>query len=166
MAAERAASLVFQYLLAAYHEPNNLEARAKMSEASVTAGMAFNLTQTAAAHACSYPLTQEFNVPHGEACAFTLPIFWKLNSKGPEAERLQALVKLGFKDAEDLANRIDEMKKEMGMCLTLEDTGVHTTEDLELLVANSFAPNIKNNPVDITPDSLKAIYQSLSVIYQ
>lgn len=167
LAAERAASLVFQYLLTAYHEPNNLEARAKMSEASVTAGMAFNLTQTAAAHACSYPLTQEFNVPHGEACAFTLPAFWKLNSKGSEAERLQAFSKrLGFKDAEDLANRIDEMKKEMGMCLTLEDAGVHTAEDLELLVANSFAPNMNNNPVDITPDSLKAIYQSLSVIFQ
>ncbi|USK71204.1 iron-containing alcohol dehydrogenase family protein [Peribacillus asahii] len=163
LAAERAASLVFEYLLTAYHEPDNLEARAKMSEASVTAGMAFNLTQTAAAHACSYPLTQDFDIPHGEACAFTLPSFWKLNSQsGPEAERLHAFSqRLGFKDAEELADRIDEMKKEMGLRTTLEEVGVKTEDDLDHLVANSFAPNMMNNPVTITKESLKALYSQL-----
>jgi len=163
LAAERAASLVFEYLLTAYHEPDNLEARAKMSEASVTAGMAFNLTQTAAAHACSYPLTQDFDIPHGEACAFTLPSFWKLNSQsGPEAERLHAFSqRLGFKDAEELADRIDEMKKEMGLRTTLEEVGVKTEDDLDHLVANSFAPNMMNNPVTITKESLKALYSGL-----
>jgi len=163
LAAERAASLVFEYLLTAYHEPDNLEARAKMSEASVTAGMAFNLTQTAAAHACSYPLTQDFDIPHGEACAFTLPSFWKLNSQsGPEAERLHAFSqRLGFKDAEELADRIDEMKKEMGLRTTLEEIGVKTEADLDQLVANSFAPNMANNPVTVTKESLKALYSEL-----
>ncbi|MFB5282507.1 iron-containing alcohol dehydrogenase family protein [Peribacillus sp. Hz7] len=163
LAAERAASLVFEYLLTAYHEPDNLEARAKMSEASVTAGMAFNLTQTAAAHACSYPLTQDFDIPHGEACAFTLPSFWKLNSQsGPEAERLHAFSqRLGFKDAEELADRIDEMKKEMGLRTTLEEVGVKTEDDLDHLVTNSFAPNMMNNPVTITKESLKALYSGL-----
>ncbi|AZV41766.1 alcohol dehydrogenase [Peribacillus asahii] len=163
LAAERAASLVFEHLLTAYHEPDNLEARAKMSEASVTAGMAFNLTQTAAAHACSYPLTQDFDIPHGEACAFTLPSFWKLNSQsGPEAERLHAFSqRLGFKDAEELADRIDEMKKEMGLRTTLEEVGVKTEDDLDHLVANSFAPNMMNNPVMITKESLKALYSGL-----
>ncbi|USK86107.1 iron-containing alcohol dehydrogenase family protein [Peribacillus asahii] len=163
LAAERAASLVFEHLLTAYHEPDNLEARAKMSEASVTAGMAFNLTQTAAAHACSYPLTQDFDIPHGEACAFTLPSFWKLNSQsGPEAERLHAFSqRLGFKDAEELADRIDEMKKEMGLRTTLEEVGVKTEDDLDHLVANSFAPNMMNNPVTITKESLKALYSEL-----
>ncbi|MEH6949313.1 iron-containing alcohol dehydrogenase family protein [Bacillus sp. JJ634] len=163
LAAERAASLVFKHLLTAYHEPDNLEARAKMSEASVTAGMAFNLTQTAAAHACSYPLTQDFDIPHGEACAFTLPSFWKLNSQsGPEAERLHAFSqRLGFKDAEELADRIDEMKKEMGLRTTLEEVGVKTEDDLDHLVANSFAPNMMNNPVTITKESLKALYSGL-----
>jgi len=163
LAAERAASLVFEYLLTAYHEPDNLEARAKMSEASVTAGMAFNLTQTAAAHACSYPLTQDFDIPHGEACAFTLPSFWKLNSQsGPEAERLHAFSqRLGFKDAEELADRIDEMKREMGLRTTLEEVGVKTEDDLNHLVANSFAPNMTNNPVTITKESLKTLYSGL-----
>ncbi|WP_258921063.1 iron-containing alcohol dehydrogenase family protein [Heyndrickxia coagulans] len=164
MAAEHAASLAFQYLLKAYHEPDNLEARAKMSEASVTAGLAFNMTQTAAAHACSYPLTQDFGVVHGEACAFTLPSFWRLNSEeGPEAERLQTFSRrLGFKDAEALAGCIDEMKKEMGMIMTLEEAGVATGEDLDSLVAGSFAPNMLNNPVKMTKEKLKKLYSRLS----
>ncbi|EST10970.1 iron-containing alcohol dehydrogenase family protein [Sporolactobacillus laevolacticus] len=163
LAAERAASLVFRYLLIAYQEPDNKEARSKMSEASVTAGLAFNLTQTAAAHACSYPLTQDYGIPHGEACAFTLPSFWRINStEGPEAERLQAFSKrLGFNDAFALADRIDQMKRVMQLRSTLEEAGIHADE-LDQLVSKSFAPNMNNNPVKITEERLKAIYHDLS----
>lgn len=163
LAAEHAAKLVFQYLLKAYNEPNNIEARAKMSEASVTAGMAFNLTQTAAAHACSYPLTQNFGIPHGEACAVTLAAFWRLNSADAEAgERLQQFSKrLGFANANALADEIDRMKKAMGLRMTMADVGVTSEALLDELVANSFAPNMQNNPVAITPENLKELYRSL-----
>ncbi|MCO7124323.1 iron-containing alcohol dehydrogenase family protein [Sporolactobacillus shoreicorticis] len=163
LAAERAARLVFDYLLTAYHEPGNKEARAKMSEASVTAGLAFGITQTAAAHACSYPLTQDYRIPHGDACAFTLPSFWRLNSsEGTEVERLQAFSKrLGFKDSAALADRMDAMKKEMQLHTTLEEAGV-TSTDLDDLVGKSFAPNMNNNPVEITKERLKTLYQNLS----
>lgn len=164
LAAEHAAKLVFKYLLTAYREPHNIEARAKMSEASVTAGMAFNLTQTAAAHACSYPLTQNFGIPHGEACAFTLAAFWRINSEDLVAgERLEAFSqRLGFENAHVLANEIDVLKKEMGLRMTLEEVGVNSEKLLDELVANSFAPNMQNNPVVITPEYLKTIYKSLS----
>ncbi|GGL56124.1 iron-containing alcohol dehydrogenase family protein [Sporolactobacillus putidus] len=163
MAAERAASLVFHYLLKAYHEPGNREAREKMSEASVTAGLAFNLTQTAAAHACSYPLTQDYGIPHGEACAFTLPSFWKLNSRlGPESDRLNGFSRrLGFEDSDRLADRIDEMKKEMGLRTTLEKVGILSETGLDELVSRSFAPNMKNNPVEMTESGLKEMYRQL-----
>lgn len=162
IAAERAASLVFAHLLTAYHEPDNIEARSKMSEASTTAGLAFSLTQTAAAHACSYPLTQDFGIPHGEACAFTLPSFWRINSEGPESERLNAFSKrLGFTDSNGLADRMDQMKKEMGLRMTLEEAGVKTEAELDKLVSDSFSPNIKNNPVEMTADSVKSMYRQL-----
>jgi alcohol dehydrogenase len=163
LAAQRAASLVFQFLLRAYHQPDDAKAREQMSLASVTAGLAFGLTSTAAAHACSYPLTQDYGLPHGEACAFTLPAFWRLNSRrGPESGRLQALSRrLGFKDSDDLADRIDQMKKEMGMRTTLEEVGIRSDEQLDRLVAKSFAPNMDNNPIKITRESLKTLYQDL-----
>ncbi len=54
----RAAGLAFEYLERAYHRGGADEAaRAKMCEASVIAGLAFALPKTAAAHACSFPLT-------------------------------------------------------------------------------------------------------------
>lgn len=165
MMAEKAAQLVFDHLLTAFHEPNNLEARSNMSFASVTAGLAFNLTQTAAAHACSYPLTQDYNIPHGEACAFTLAAFWRLNSQSDDEkvrERLQSFSqRLGFTNADDLANRINEMKKEMGFRMTLEDVGVTSEKQLDQLVKKSFAPNMLNNPVEMDPSSLKQLYESL-----
>ncbi|KGR92261.1 alcohol dehydrogenase [Ureibacillus massiliensis 4400831 = CIP 108448 = CCUG 49529] len=166
MAAEKAAKLVFENLLTAYKDPNNIEARVNMSLASVTAGFAFNLTQTAAAHACSYPLTQDFGITHGEACAFTLAAFWRLNSQSDDpyvSTRLQDFSKrCGFEDGNVLADFIDFMKKEMDLCMTLEDAGVTSEELLDNLVANSFAPNMQNNPIEMTPSSLKVFYQSLS----
>lgn len=165
MAAEKAAKLVFENLLTVYKEPYNVEARVNMSLASVTAGLAFNLTQTAAAHACSYPLTQDFGITHGEACAFTLAAFWRLNSRSDDEyvrNRLQQFSEnCGFKDANALADFIDYMKQEMGLCMVLEDVGVTSEELLDELVSNSFAPNMQNNPVDITPSLLKEFYQSL-----
>ncbi len=93
----------------------------------------------------------------------TLPSFWKLNSQlESESERLNAFSqRLGFKNAEALADRIDEMKKEMGLKMTLENAGVKTEEDLDKLVEGSFAPNMLNNPVTITKESLKELYSSL-----
>jgi alcohol dehydrogenase len=47
--------------------------RDKMVEASVLAGLAISHTRTALCHSISYPLTAHFRVPHGLACAFTMP---------------------------------------------------------------------------------------------
>ena len=55
---------------------NNLcdkRARDAMSEASLLAGLAISHTKTALCHAISYPLTLNFGVSHGFACAFTMP---------------------------------------------------------------------------------------------
>jgi alcohol dehydrogenase class IV len=48
------------------------DAARRMLHASCMAGMAFNLTGTAAGHALSFVLSETWHVPHGTACAFTL----------------------------------------------------------------------------------------------
>ncbi|MFJ8247485.1 iron-containing alcohol dehydrogenase family protein [Peribacillus asahii] len=161
--AKHAASLVFRYLQTAYDEPDNVEARTKMAEASVAAGMAFNITQTAAAHACSYPLTEMLDIPHGEACAFTLPNFWVLNAQDEvEGARLQEISReLGFRDAAHLAERVEELKQHLELRMSLQEIGVETDEQLQKIVEASFAPNIHNNPVTLTKESLSAFYKSI-----
>lgn len=161
--AKHAASLVFRYLQTAYDEPDNVEARTKMAQASVAAGMAFNITQTAAAHACSYPLTEMLDVPHGEACAFTLPNFWVLNAQDEaEGARLQDISReLGFRDAAHLAESVEELKQHLELRMSWQEIGVETDEQLQQIVEMSFAPNIYNNPVPLTKESLYAFYKSI-----
>ncbi|MBP5552090.1 MAG: iron-containing alcohol dehydrogenase, partial [Spirochaetales bacterium] len=50
-----------------------------MLHASCMAGMAFNLTGTAAGHALSFVLSESWHVPHGTACAFTLNGVFRLS---------------------------------------------------------------------------------------
>ena len=53
--------------------------RDQVAEASLLAGLAISHTRTALCHSISYPLTAHFGVPHGLACAFTMPEVCKLN---------------------------------------------------------------------------------------
>lgn len=52
----------------------SLQLRSNLMLASIYAGLAFSNTQTALAHALSYPLTMRFGTPHGLACSFSLPL--------------------------------------------------------------------------------------------
>lgn len=51
---------------------NSLENRENMQLASTFGGIAISKTKTAIAHALSYKFTNDFDIPHGLACSFTL----------------------------------------------------------------------------------------------
>jgi phosphonate metabolism-associated iron-containing alcohol dehydrogenase len=48
--------------------------RARVARAALFAGLAFSNTKTALAHSVSYPITLKYDVPHGLACSFSLPM--------------------------------------------------------------------------------------------
>lgn len=155
-----AAKLVFDYMLQAYQDGGNLEAREKLSEASVMAGLAFGLPKTAGSHACSFPLTSIYHISHGEACAFTLDAFTRINAAA-ESGRLHNFAKMiGFTDAFGMADRILELKKAMKMKITLLDAGI-SEENLKELAILSQHPNMLNNPIDMNLESIIKMYQSL-----
>ena len=155
-----AARKVFGALPKAYMNGDNLQARTKMCEASVIAGLSFALPKTAGSHACSYPLTAKYNMSHGEACAFTLAAFTRINAE-VEYKRLHRFAKrLGFSDARELADRIDDMKDEMGLAMTLKDAGI-PEEDIPALAEMSQHPNMLNNPVEMDKERLIEMYNSL-----
>lgn len=154
------ARLVFDYLLKAYNDGFDLVAREKMSEASLTAGLAFGLPKTTGSHACSYPLTSIYHMPHGEACAFTLDAFARINGKAEGGRVDNFALQLGFKDAIEMGDRILEMKKQMGLKATLEDAGIKE-EELEKLVTLSQHPNMLNNPVAMDKEKIFEMYRSL-----
>ena len=155
-----AAGLVFESLVATYQDGENLGFREKMCEASIIAGLAFGQPKTTGPHACSFPLTSIYGIPHGEACALTLDSFVRINAN-VENGRVQKLSRnLGFTDADAMADRIYQMKCEMGMVVTTAQAGIPESE-LSALAEKSMHPNMLNNPVEMTPESILEIYRSL-----
>lgn len=158
-----AARLVFNWLEKAYNEPDNLEAREKMAEASIVAGVAFSHPRTTGSHACSFPLTNIYGVPHGEACAFTLDYFVKFNADNADADgRITALAKdCGFESAYEMADEISAMKKRMGMKSRLSEIGCTTDEQIAELTEKSMSMLMKRNPIELTKDDIFEMYNKL-----
>jgi alcohol dehydrogenase class IV len=143
-----AAKLAFDNILTAYEHGGDMAAREKMCEASVIAGLAFTLPKTAASHACSFPLTSVYGLPHGEACAFTLDVLCGINAPA-EGGRLDGFARrLGFSDAAAMGRRITEIKRATGMRCTLAEAGIRES-DLPDLAKRCHHPNMLNNPVEL-----------------
>ena len=157
----KSTKLVFANLEKVYNEPNNLEARDNMMLASLLAGLAFGTPGTTAPHACSFPLTNDYHVPHGEACAFTLDYFLRLNADVENGRLHQFAKDCGFKDAFAMADELLRLKKVTGMKTTLREVGCITDEQVETLANNSTHPNLKNNPVDMDHAALVKMYKAL-----
>lgn len=154
-----AAKLVFENLRVAYKDGTNVTAREKMSEASVIAGLAFGLPKTTSSHACSFPLTNLYGIPHGEACGLTLDFFIQINGK--KDVRTQELSKiLGLKNSEEMAMEVKNLKKELGLRMDLKDKNL-TKKEKNQLIALSHYPNLCNNPVEITDRVLRKLYDYL-----
>lgn len=152
---------VFEYLPIAFHQPDDDIAREKMSEAALLAGLAFGIPKTTGSHACSFPLTNIYNIPHGEACALTLDYFLDYNAQFPES-RIDVLVKaLGMNNSRELSQAIKQLKKELKLRCDLIDLSL-TKEKIEELVVLSQHPNLKNNPVDISEEVLREMYISFA----
>lgn len=158
-----AARLVFAWLEKAYNNPNDLQARSKMAEASIVAGVAFSHPRTTGSHACSFPLTNIYGVPHGEACAFTLDYFIKFNADHADGDgRITAFAKdCGFDSAYDMANEIMAMKKRMKMRTTLTEIGCTTEDEIKELTEKSMSMLMKRNPIELTKADIYNMYMTL-----
>ena len=74
-----------------------MQIRRNLALACMHAALSFSNTQTALAHAISYPITMRFGVPHGLACSFTLPILLDcINDKN--ADSILSPYKQGIKN--------------------------------------------------------------------
>ena len=148
--------LILANLETAYRDGSNADARSALSYAALLGGLAFALPKTAASHACSYPLSEDYHLPHGEACAFTLDSLVRINADA----RLEALCRrAGLSGTEELASRIAGLKKLGGLRTRLSELG---DVDMDKLVHDcAVHPLMNNNPVHMDEDALRAMFEAL-----
>jgi alcohol dehydrogenase len=155
--AVQAVRIIMENLEQAYTHGDDLNARTAMSMASLLGGLSFALPKTAGVHACSYPLSEDCHLPHGEACAFTLDSFVRINAD----ERLELLCsRVGLKNSGELVERIAAFKAMGGLHTRLSELG---EVDLDRLCHDCAEhPLMKNNPVPMDEAALRRMFEKLA----
>lgn len=115
--AVNAARKIMEILPLLLDDLENMGLRARMQEASLTAGMAFSNTRTSIAHAISYSLTLEKSIPHGIACSFTLPAIMRSISTR-DAELVLYLESVFSQKIKSAADTLETFLNRLGVSTT------------------------------------------------
>lgn len=161
-AATESAIAIMQCIEKAYK--NSIKERGEMIESACMAGIAFNMTGTAAVHALSFILSEEWHVPHGVACSFTLEnvMMINVNDKATK-DKLVYIARILFGNGNEdemikkLYDRIIELKKRFNLPINFSDLNICMPESKinELFAKSLNDPKMKNN---VIPFDLNMIY--------
>ncbi|WP_430809965.1 MULTISPECIES: iron-containing alcohol dehydrogenase [unclassified Carboxylicivirga] len=161
--AKEAVDLVFKNLPVTYTDPENMEARQAMHDASSMAGMAFTNVWLGIVHAMSHQLGGTFGIPHGCANAILMPNVTRFNAK--VTDKYNDLAGLfGKTTAEEFAIEIEKLRASVGVVDSIKACGISQEEwdaKLDTLTANALKdPCTLFNPRKPEFDEIKAIYQA------
>lgn len=160
MLAHRAMQLGIEALPKLIDDLGNPNLRDTMAEVSLLAGLAISQTRTSLCHSISYPLTAHFGVPHGLACAYTMPAVLRLNMSLDDG-RFERMAKLllpgGAEDTDGLCRLFDELNKKFQVAEQVQAM-VGSLEALIDLRDEMFTPGRANNSlVDLNYQNLEFI---------
>ena len=142
--AEKAGELVHKYLIRAYENGNDKEAREKVHNASCIAGMAFTNAFLGVNHSLAHKLGGEFHIAHGRCNAILLPYVIRYNASSPTKfvsfpkyeyyiadEKYATFAKkigLEVKDTEDgvdkLIDMVNKMNEKLGIPKSFKEYGI------------------------------------------
>jgi 1,3-propanediol dehydrogenase len=165
--------ICLKWLPVAVREPNNAEAREKMSFAANLGGMAITPCSCHLGHAWSQCFGGKYHVPHGLGCAWGLPgAMWFAGKWAPKDSRIVADA-MGIKYTEKttpdelaklITKKIVALMREIGIP-TLKSQG-YTLDDCQSVAQNvlhdaGFAGSPKENTtVDDVKEFVKVTYES------
>jgi len=130
----------------------------EMLIASTMAGIAFNMTGTAAGHAISFILSEEWHVPHGSACAFSLLEVFDWAAQAQENRKSLAKIARHFhpntKDEDTLVlllrKQIAALMEEMHIPHTFTELGVELKQkDIQTLFSRTFSDPKMHNQMPV-----------------
>ena len=146
---------------------HNIEARTKMVEAEMLAGMAFNNANLGYVHAMAHQLGGQYDAPHGVCCALLLTTVEEYNLIACP-ERFAELAKvMGFdttgltlyEAAQKSIAGMREMCRLVGIPSSIKEIGAKP-EDFEMMAKNALKDgNAFSNPRKGTVEDIVKLYQ-------
>ncbi|MCP3944167.1 MAG: iron-containing alcohol dehydrogenase [Desulfobacteraceae bacterium] len=154
--------MIFNALPTAYKEPENLEARQAMHDASCLAGISFTNALLGIVHAMAHQLGGMFGIPHGCANAILMPNIVRYNSQA--TDKYKDLAKLlGKETAEDYALEIENLRAAVEVPSSIGEYGIYEkdwNEKLDIITANAMDDAcVGANPRIPTKEEIKKIYE-------
>ncbi|KRM83731.1 lactaldehyde reductase [Limosilactobacillus coleohominis DSM 14060] len=164
---EKAIQIIQQYLPKAVANGHNVEARTKMVEGEMLAGMAFNNANLGYVHAMAHQLGGQYDAPHGVCCALMLPVVeeWNIIACPDRFAKLAQIMgydTTGMTTMEAAHKSIDgmrELAKSIGIPDSIKAIGAKP-EDFELMAKNALKDgNAFSNPRKGTVEEVVKLFQ-------
>ncbi len=143
-------------------DPEDIEARGAMQIGAYYAGVAIENSMLGATHACANPLTKNYGTSHGVAIAVMLPHVVRWNSTDV-ADDYRLLMRISSRNGrdhgEDLARRLDELRRAGGLPESLSAIGVRGEEIPMLAEEAAEQWTGKFNPRNWNVEAAKEVYK-------
>ena len=173
--AEKAMKLVRSYLLRCYKNPEDMEARQGMHDASCLAGIAFTNAGLGLVHGMAHTFGAHFHVPHGKANAILLPYVMGFNAGCYDSQltdvakkyaRISRLLRIegpGIRQsAFSLIRTMRQYNTRLGIPATIKELGISKEEFESVLDEMCKAAKADNctstNPRECTPEDIRKIF--------
>ena len=153
--------LVIENLGKVYSDGSDIEARANMMSAALMGATAFQ-KGLGAIHALSHPIGAVHHTHHGTTNAVCMPAVLKLNESKIRDRFDSVTGYLGIQNGfSGFKVFVDEFNASLNIPLRLSDLGVENP-DLGKLVKGALSdPSCGGNPVKLTSDNLKALFEEV-----
>jgi alcohol dehydrogenase class IV len=153
--------LIKKWLIVAFNDGKNLEARSNMLVAASMGSTAFQ-KGLGAIHSLSHPVNSVYNVHHGLSNAIFMPYVLTFNKKEIEKKIIKISRYLDFKEKtfSSFLNWIISLRKELNIPHKLSDVVNVKKEDLNKLSSMALEdPSTSGNPKKLELNDLKKMYQ-------
>ncbi|WP_254871560.1 iron-containing alcohol dehydrogenase [Pseudooceanicola sp. HF7] len=153
-----AIGLLWHGLEAACTDGTDAQARAKVMMGAMTAGLAFGVAGTAAAHAIQYPVGALTHTAHGQGVACLMPYVLAWNAPRIEAELDQIAGAIGVSNRDAVIPAIAALFGRIGIPRTLQDLGL-AEDKLDWVAEQScgIARLIQNNPRPLPLEDMRRL---------
>jgi 4-hydroxybutyrate dehydrogenase len=153
--------LVIENLGKVYSDGSDIEARANMMSAALMGATAFQ-KGLGAIHALSHPIGAVHHTHHGTTNAVCMPAVLRLNESKIRDRFDSVTGYLGIQNGfSGFKVFVDEFNASLNIPLRLRDLGVENP-DLGKLVKGALSdPSCGGNPVKLTSDNLKALFEEV-----